>query len=225
MAKQPQERDDVRFTKRSGLSQQGIGGIGEVCVIRVDYRGSEKLLRWRELKGMLEIMKQTKALQLTMVLGMGLFMVACGGEGGEGPIVAPPQAPAEWADKHMPAGWWADPAKMEEGRKLYIGQANPDVDCGSCHGKDGKPTKAGARDFRVGERMKLYSDSVWAWRIADGVPNTKMKGWKSKLSEEDVWKLVLFEASFGMPGKRWDAEKKSWVDVASASTAPAPVGK
>jgi mono/diheme cytochrome c family protein len=225
VAKQPQERDDVRFTKRSGLSQQGIGGIGEVCVIRVDYRGSEKLLRWRELKGMLEIMKQTKALQLTMVLGMGLFMVACGGEGGEGPIVAPPQAPAEWADKHMPAGWWADPAKMEEGRKLYIGQANPDVDCGSCHGKDGKPTKAGARDFRVGERMKLYSDSVWAWRIADGVPNTKMKGWKSKLSEEDVWKLVLFEASFGMPGKRWDAEKKSWVDVASASTAPAPVGK
>ena len=225
MAKQPQERDDVRCTKRSGLSQQGIGGIGEVCVIRVDYRGSETLLRWRELKGMLEIMKQTKALQLTMVLGVGLFMVACGGEGGEGPIVAPPQAPAEWADKHMPAGWWADPAKMEEGRKLYIGQANPDVDCGSCHGKDGKPTKAGARDFRVGERMKLYSDSVWAWRIADGVPNTKMKGWKSKLSEEDVWKLVLFEASFGMPGKRWDAEKKSWVDVASASTAPAPVGK
>ena len=224
MAKQPQERDDVRCTKRSGLSQQGIGGIGEVCVIRVDYRGSETLLRWRELKGMLEIMKQTKALQLTMVLGVGLFMVACGGEG-EGPIVAPPQAPAEWADKHMPAGWWADPAKMEEGRKLYIGQANPDVDCGSCHGKDGKPTKAGARDFRVGERMKLYSDSVWAWRIADGVPNTKMKGWKSKLSEEDVWKLVLFEASFGMPGKRWDAEKKSWVDVASASTAPAPVGK
>ena len=225
MAKQPQERDDVRCTKRSGLSQQGIGGIGEVCVIRVDYRGSETLLRWRELKGMLEIMKQTKALQLTMVLGMGLFMVACGGEGGEGPIVAPPQAPAEWADKHMPVAWWADPAKMEEGRKLYIGQTNPDVDCGSCHGKDGKPTKAGARDFRVGERMKLYSDSVWAWRIADGVPNTKMKGWKSKLSEEDVWKLVLFEASFGMPGKRWDAEKKSWVDVASASTAPAPVGK
>jgi hypothetical protein len=69
--------------------------------------------------------------------------------------------------------------------------------------------------------MKLYSDSVWAWRIADGVPNTKMKAWKSKLSDEDVWKLVLFEASFGMPGKGWDAEKKSWFDTASASAAPA----
>ena len=179
-------------------------------------------------KECVKVMKQTKVSQLAMVLGMGLFMVACGGEGGEGPIVAPPQAPAEWADKHMPAEWWANAAKLEEGRKLYIGETNPDVNCASCHGKDGKPAKAGARDFRVGERMQLYSDSVWAWRTADGVPNTKMKGWKSKLSDEDIWKLVLFEASFGMPGKGWDAEKKSWVDAASISAAPAapaPAGK
>ena len=147
------------------------------------------------------MMKQMKVLQLAMVLGMGLFMVACGGEGGEGPVVPPPPAPAEWADKHMPAGWWTDAVKLEEGRKLYAGETNPDVNCASCHGKDGKPTKAGARDFRVGERMKLYSDSVWAWRIADGVPNTKMKGWKSKLSDEDIWKLVLFTRSFGLPGQ------------------------
>ena len=56
------------------------------------------------------------------------------------------------------------------------------------------------RDFRVGERMKLYSDSVWFWRISEGVPNTKMKAWKSKLAEEDVWKLVLFERNFGLAG-------------------------
>lgn len=167
-------------------------------------------------------MTQMKVLQLAVVLGLGLFMVACGGEGGgEGPIVAPPQAPAEWADKHMPAGWWADPVKLEEGRKLYVGEKNPDVNCGSCHGKDGKPAKAGARDFRVSERMKLYSDSVWAWRIADGVPNTKMKGWKSKLSDEDIWKLVLFTRSFGLAGKGWDPEKKSWVDTASVLATPA----
>ena len=177
-------------------------------------------------------MTQMKVTQLAVMLGMGLFMVACGGEGGgEGPIVAPPQAPAEWADKHMPAGWWADAAKLEEGRKLYLGETNPDVNCGSCHGKDGKPAKAGARDFRVVERMGLYSDSVWAWRIADGVPNTKTKGWKSKLSDEDVWKLVLYERSFGLAGKVWDAGKKAWVDAgasaapAAAPAAPAPAGK
>jgi mono/diheme cytochrome c family protein len=153
-------------------------------------------------------------------LGIGILLSACG-EGGEGPIVPPPPAPAEYADKHMPAGWWTDAAKMEEGRKLFIGETNPDVNCASCHGKDGKPVKAGARDFRVSDRMKLYSDSVWFWRISEGVPNTKMKAWKTKLSEEDRWKLVLFERSFGLTGKGWDPEKKSWVDAASVAAAPA----
>ncbi|MEY4703955.1 MAG: hypothetical protein RL042_151 [Nitrospirota bacterium] len=169
------------------------------------------------------VMKQMKVAQLAVVLGMGLFMAACGGGegGGEGPVVPPPPAPAEYADKHMPAGWWADAAKLEEGRKLFIGEANPDVNCASCHGKDGKPVKAGARDFRNGERMKLYSDSVWFWRISEGVPNTKMKAWKSKLSDEDRWKLVLFERNFGLAGKGWDAGKSAWVDAASVSAAPA----
>ena len=156
------------------------------------------------------------------VVSMGALLAGCGGGegGGEGPIVPPPPAPAEYADKHMPAGWWADEAKAEEGRKLFIGETNPDVNCASCHGKDGKPVKAGARDFRVTDRMKLYSDSVWFWRISEGVPNTKMKAWKSKLSDEDRWKLVLFERNFGLKGQQWDDAKKAWVPVGGAS-APA----
>ena len=165
-----------------------------------------------------------KAAQLAMAFGLGLTFAGCG-EGGEGPIVPPPPAPAEYADKHMPAGWWADEAKAEEGRKLFIGETNPDVNCASCHGKDGKPVKAGARDFRNGERMKLYSDSVWFWRISEGVPNTKMKAWKSKLSEEDRWKLVLFERNFGLKGKAWDGEKKQWADSEAVKVAAADATK
>ena len=173
-------------------------------------------------------MKRMPWMQTVFVAGLagvGLVLVSCG-EGGEGPIVAPPSPPAEYADKHMPAGWWADEAKAEEGRQLFIGAKNPDVNCASCHGKDGKPVKAGARDFRNAERMKLYSDSVWFWRMSEGVPNTKMKAWKSKLSEEDRWKLVLFERNFGLKGKEWDGTKKEWVAVGSASpaTAAAPGG-
>jgi len=173
-------------------------------------------------------MKRMPWMQTAVVAGLagvGLVLVSCG-EGGEGPIVAPPSPPAEYADKHMPAGWWADEAKAEEGRQLFIGAKNPDVNCASCHGKDGKPVKAGARDFRNAERMKLYSDSVWFWRMSEGVPNTKMKAWKSKLSEEDRWKLVLFERNFGLKGKEWDSGKKEWVAVGSASpaTAAAPSG-
>jgi len=165
-------------------------------------------------------MKQMTYAQLAMVLGLGFSVVGCPG-GGEGPIVPPPPAPAEYADKHMPTEWWTDAAKVEEGRKLFIGETNPDVNCASCHGKDGKPVKAGARDFRVSERMMLYSDSVWFWRISEGVPNTKMKAWKTKLSEEDRWKLVAFERNFGLSGKGWDPAKKSWVAAAEVGAAPA----
>jgi mono/diheme cytochrome c family protein len=151
------------------------------------------------------------------VMGVGLATTSCGE--GEGPIVAPPAPPAEYADKHMPAGWWADDKIVEEGRLIFIGEKNPDVNCASCHGKDGKPVKAGARDFRNGERMKLYSDSVWLWRISEGVPNTKMKAWKTKLPEEDRWKVMAFERNFSLKGKEWDPAKKEWVAAGSANAA------
>ena len=150
-------------------------------------------------------------LRSVFVLSLGVLSACSGGEG-EGPIVPPPPAPKDYAEKHMPADWWGDAQKLEEGRKLYLGEANPDVNCSSCLGKDGKPVKAGATDFRNVERMKLYSDSVWFWRISEGVPDTRMKGWKSKLSEDDRWKLVLFERSFGLSGKSWSVDKMQWVD-------------
>ncbi len=159
--------------------------------------------------------------QAALLISMGL-VAGCGGEE-EGPIVPPPPTPAEYADKHMPSDWWGSAEKVEEGRKIYMGEANPDVNCASCHGKDGRPVKVGARDFRTGERMKLFSDSAWFWRISEGVPNTKMKGWKSKLSEEDVWKLVLFERTFALPGKAWNEEKKQWVDAGSMAVASTEV--
>lgn len=172
-----------------------------------------------ELKGMMRIGWWKMALFVGMA-GASFSVAACG-EGGEGPIVPPPPPPAEYADKHMPAEWWADEKIAEEGRKLFIGATNPDVNCASCHGKDGKPVKAGARDFRVGERMMLYSDSVWFWRISEGVPNTKMKPWKSKLSEEDRWKLVAYERNFSMKGKEWDPAANQWVALGTAGQAPA----
>jgi mono/diheme cytochrome c family protein len=101
----------------------------------------------------------------------------------------------------MPDGWWTDPKIIEEGKKIFTGEFNIDVNCSSCHGKDGKPVKRGARDFRVAQRMSLYSDSVWFWRISEGVPKTKMKAWKSKLSEEDRWKVIAYEHSFSHGGQ------------------------
>ena len=153
----------------------------------------------------------------------GLLLSGCAEEQeSTGP---PPPAPAEYADKHMPAGWWADEKIIAEGKTIFEGVKNIDVNCSSCHGKDGKPVKAGARDFRKGERMKLYSDSVWFWRISEGVPNTKMKSWKSKLPEEDRWKVMAYERTFGLSGLGYDVARKEWVPVADlGKAAPAPGG-
>lgn len=157
-------------------------------------------------------MKGGKKLNAFLTMGIclgGLSLFGCGGE--EGPPQPPPPAPPEYADKHMPEGYWNNPEIIEEGRAIFTGAQNIDVNCASCHGKDGKPVKAGARDFRRTEQMKLYSDSQWFWRVSEGVPNTKMKAWKSKLSEDARWKVIAFEATFGLKGQKYDPEKKAWV--------------
>jgi mono/diheme cytochrome c family protein len=144
---------------------------------------------------------KTSAFFLSVGLSAWVILLLAGCGGGEGPIVPPPPVPAAYADKHMPEGWWTDPAIIEEGRKIFIGEQNIDVNCASCHGKDGKPVKRGARDFRVAERMSMYSDSTWFWRISEGVPKTKMKPWKEKLTEEERWKVMAYEHSFSHGGK------------------------
>lgn len=168
--------------------------------------------------------------QAALVAGLvSGWTVVTGCEQGEGPIVPPPPPPPEYADKHMPAGWWDDEKIIQEGRQIFIGAKNPDVNCGSCHGKNGKPVKAGARDFRNTQRMKLYSDSVLFWRVSEGVLNTKMKPWKSKLPEEDRWKVIAFVRTFGLKDMVYDPAKKEWVPIGSvtppgAAPATGPAG-
>ena len=71
------------------------------------------------------------------VLAAGLTVSACAEE----PIVPPPPAPPEYADKHMPEGWWADEKIIQEGKEIFIGKTNIDVNCASCHGKVRKKGK------------------------------------------------------------------------------------
>ena len=169
-------------------------------------------------------MNVSKSQKPILVIGMfvaGLTLAACAEEG---PPKPPPPAPPEYADKHMPEGYWNNPEILEQGKAIFTGAENIDVNCASCHGKNGKPVKAGARDFRRTEHMQMYSDSVWFWRVNEGVKGTKMKAWKSKLSEDEIWKVIAFEATFGLKGKEYDVVKKQWVP-AGTSTKPGEAGE
>ena len=153
----------------------------------------------------------------------GFMLTSCAEEG---PPKPPPPAPPEYADKHMPEGYWNNPEILEQGKAIFTGAENIDVNCASCHGKDGKPIKAGARDFRRTEHMQMYSDSVWFWRVNEGVKGTKMKAWKSKLSEDEIWKVIAYESTFGLKGKEYDVVKKQWVAAGTATKAgEAPAGE
>ena len=135
------------------------------------------------------------------IMMMGSALILSGGMAFAEDDPPLPPVPAEYADKHMPAGGWTDPKAIAEGALIYSGEANPQVNCGSCHGKDGAPVKKGARDLRDPKNVGRFSDSFWFWRIAEGIPKTKMKAWKSMLSEEQIWQVMAFEHQFSHGGK------------------------
>lgn len=108
--------------------------------------------------------------------------------------------PAAYADKHMPAGWWTDPTIIEEGRKIYVGEAHPLVSCTGCHGDDGEPVRSG-QGVRSLKSTRRFSDSYWFWRVAEGIPKTPMAPWKSLLSEDQIWQVVAFMHTFSHGGK------------------------
>jgi len=112
-----------------------------------------------------------------------------------------PPVPAEYAGKHMPQGWWTDPKVLAEGEKVYTGQANPEVNCSNCHGKDGQPKKKGARDLRNVKMVHRFSDSFWFWRVSEGIPKTKMKAWKKHLTEQQIWAVIAYEHTFSHNGQ------------------------
>ena len=117
-----------------------------------------------------------------------------GGMASSGKLMPLSPVPADYADKHMPAGWWTDPKVIEEGSKVYSMEG-----CRSCH-KDGEPVKSGG-GLRDQKNTSRFSDSYWFWRVAEGVPKTTMKAWKSDLSEEQIWQVIAYTHTFSHGGK------------------------
>lgn len=117
------------------------------------------------------------------------------------PAISVADVPAEYKDKHMPDGWWTDEKVVAEGKDLYEGKQNIDVNCGACHGMNGMPVLSGSRDLRDASLVDKWSDGYWLWKVSEGVPDTAMTGWKEKLTEEEIWKVIAYARTFSKGGK------------------------
>ncbi len=95
--------------------------------------------------------------------------------------------------------------------------------CKSCHGELGKgDTKAGQKlrvpDFSLSAWQGKHADEAIRTAIVDGVPDTKMKAFKDKLSTEEIDGLVGMIRGFAVSGSA--APVAVAVPVAAAPSAP-----
>jgi mono/diheme cytochrome c family protein len=94
----------------------------------------------------------------------------------------------------------AQPQALATGQQLYA------ANCISCHGATGRgdgPAAAGLNprpaDFAQHMVPGQHTDGqIFQW-ISDGFPNSAMPAWKDRLSEEEIWQLVVYLRSFGRP--------------------------
>jgi mono/diheme cytochrome c family protein len=123
----------------------------------------------------------------------------------EEPVVAalPPckDVPPDYANKHMPDGWWVDEEVITAGKAIYEGKTKPDVICAACHGWDGKPLLTGAKDLRDPAIVDRLTDCLWFFKVSEGVPQTPMTAWKEKLTEKEIWQVIAYEHTFSHSGK------------------------
>ena len=92
----------------------------------------------------------------------------------------------------------ADATSIAAGQKLY------DKNCASCHGAAGKGDgKMGAElnpkpsDLTDADLKHGSSDGELFKVLAEGVKNTAMRTYKSKITEHELWEVVNYVRSLG----------------------------
>ena len=147
------------------------------------------------------MIKKVFLIVTVFIMPMVIFISCSKKESAQKAAMAIPEVPAEYKDKHMPDGWWTDEKVVAEGKYLYDGKQNIDVNCGACHGMNGMPVLSGSRDLRDASLIDKWSDGYWLWKVSEGIPDTAMTGWKDKLTEEEIWKVIAYSRTFSKAGK------------------------
>jgi cbb3-type cytochrome oxidase cytochrome c subunit len=125
--------------------------------------------------------------------------------------------------EHDPISWLEPPQEYRDRyHKIVVEEKVADVNasaaansgygifvqnCAGCHGINGRgngPTSSSmakkpanfSRPF-----YQAYSDQMWFWRVAEGVPGTRMPRWEKSLSDEDMLYLVAFLKTLPVSGE------------------------
>lgn len=92
----------------------------------------------------------------------------------------------------------SDALTLQAGQRLYA------ANCAPCHGITGRgdgPKSAGLSprpaDFVQHMAPGKHTDGQAFLWIRDGFPGTAMPSWKRRLSEEQIWQLVIYLRTFG----------------------------
>ena len=64
-----------------------------------------------------------------------------------------------------------------------------------------------------------YTDDFWFYRVAEGVPGTRMPKWESTLNEEQIWYVVNYLKTLPKASERKIFEAQSVDDVQRAMVA------
>lgn len=96
-------------------------------------------------------------------------------------------------------------AAANAGRGIYM------QNCAQCHGSQGRGNGPVSMTMQkkpanfTRSFYKGYDDATWFWRIAEGVPGTRMPRWQKTLSEEDMAYVAAYlktlPKSFDTPAK------------------------
>jgi mono/diheme cytochrome c family protein len=111
----------------------------------------------------------------------------------------------------------AEPAVIEEGARQF------QQHCGVCHGLDGQNT-----GIIFAERMsppvpdlkspdvQEYTDGQLRWIIANGIAPSGMPAWKGNVSDDVMWKMVVFIRN--LPAKGSQGVPRIYQDPPPATT-------
>jgi mono/diheme cytochrome c family protein len=129
-----------------------------------------------------------KAVITIFILGTFL-LTSCGSSVSNAPqaIGTLESVPVEYAGKTNPL----DANAVTDGTNIFH------TNCEACHGTQGHGDgPAGAaldpRPTNLAELQAVASDDYLLWRISEGKYGTSMVGWKSILTEEQIWLVIAF---------------------------------